>query len=380
MYREHFPIFKETVYLNSCSQGALSIEVRSAYEQYLRDWAELGSPWELWLERQEALRTDFAQFTGAAPDAVAMTASVSAGISALASALDFSGQRTRIVVSDFDFPTVGQIWHAQARRGAEVVHVPPDATGQQIPLAHFAHAIDERTRLVCIPHVCYFNGAMLDVAAIIELAHARGAWVLLDSYQALGTMPVDVASLGVDFLVGGTLKYLLGSPGLAFLYARPELISQLAPSCMGWLSQADIFAMDGHRNEPAPNARRFEAGSPPVPGIYAAQAGIELVQSIGVERIAAHIRELTGAIQEGAQQHGFSLATPTDPAHRGALVALRSLDVAQLVARLSEQGIITSSRDGNLRVSPHFYNTLDDVDRLMAVLVKHRDLLVRGSI
>lgn len=374
MLRERFPIFKETTYLNSCSQGALSVDVRHAYQQYLADWETFGSPWELWMERLEALRARFSGLIGAAPDTVAVTPSVSAGISAVASALDFAGPRNRIVISDFDFPTVGQIWHAHEPRGAQVVHVP--AVGNTIPTEHFAAAIDERTRLVCITHVCYRNGAMLDIPAIVELAHAHGAWVLLDSYQALGTLPVDVQALDVDFLVGGALKYLLASSGVAFLYVRPELIPQLQPGTIGWFSQADIFAMDGHQNDPAPNARRFEGGSPPVPALYAAQAGIGLVQSVGVARIQGQIRDLTGAIKEGAQEQGFDLVTPSDPSQHGALIALRAHDVAQLVERLAAAQIITSSRDGNLRISPHFYNNLQDVDRLMDGLMKHRTLLV----
>jgi selenocysteine lyase/cysteine desulfurase len=196
---------------------------------------------------------------------------VSAGVSALASALDFSGERNEVVVSDFEFPSVAQIWHAQARRGARVVVVP--AAGEIIPVERFAAAISERTALVSLTHVSYRNGARLDVPAIAALAHARGARVLLDAYQSLGSLPVDARALDVDFLVGGALKYLLGAAGLAFLYVRAELAPRLFPTAMGWFSQADIFAMDHRANTPAPEARRFEAGTPPVPSLYAGVAG-----------------------------------------------------------------------------------------------------------
>jgi selenocysteine lyase/cysteine desulfurase len=371
--RDRFPIFREKVYLNSCSQGALSTDVEAAYAAYLNDWREKGSPWEYWVECMEAVRGAFAGLLNAHSDEIAVTSSVSAGVNALASALDFTGERHKIVVSDFDFPTVNQIWHAQERRGAEVVHVP--AAGHLVPVEHFAAAIDERTLLVSITHVCYRNGSRLDVPAIVDLAHSQGARVLLDSYQALGTFPMATQAFDVDFLVGGTLKYLLGSPGLAFLYAREELIPDLHPTCIGWFSQADIFAMDLYANTPSPTARRFEESIPAVPSLYAGLAGLELIQSIGLGTIEVHIGELTDAIKLGARERGFALGMPTDPSQHGALITLRSHDVGRLVACLAADGIITSSRDDNLRVSPHIYNNLSDVERLMSCLEKHCRLL-----
>lgn len=372
--RDRFPILQKKVYLNSCSQGALSIDVKQAYETYLCDWDEKGSPWEVWVERGEAARQAFAGLVNAEPNEVAVCTSVSAGVSALASALDFTGERNKVVVSDFEFPTIGQIWHAQERRGAKVVHVP--AAGNIIPTERFAGAIDERTKLVSITHICFRNGSRLDVPAIVELAHRKGALVLLDSYQALGTFPIDVKALKVDFLAGGALKYLLSSSGLAYLYVRQELLPTLQPTSLGWFSQANIFAMDIYANTPSPTARRFESGSPPVPNIYAGVAGIKLIQSIGLEKIETHIHELTGAIKEGAMRRGFNLVTPVDPARHGALITLRSHNVTMLVKRLEEGGIITSSRDSNLRISPHIYNNFADVNRLMDCLTKHKELLV----
>lgn len=372
--RDHFPIFKSKIYLNSCSQGALSDEVRASYGDYMRDWDEKGSPWEYWVERMEAARHAFAGLVNAETSEVAVTTSVSAGVSALASAFDFSGERNKIVVSDFEFPTVAQIWHAQEARGAKVVHVP--AAGNTIPLSRFADAIDEQTALVSITHVCFRNGSKLDIQGIIELAHSKGALVLVDSYQALGTTPIDVKKLKVDFLVGGVLKYLLASAGLAYLYVRKDLLDGLNPTAVGWFSQANIFAMDIYGNNPSPTARRFESGTPPVPNIYAAVAGIKLVQSVGVENIERHISELTSAIKEGVMQRGFNLVSPVDPAKHGSLITVRSHKVDLLVKWLANDGIITSSRDDNLRISPHLYNDLHDIDCLIDGLTKYRDLLV----
>jgi len=372
--RDRFPIFQTKTYFNSCSQGALSTDVQQAYAQYLKDWDEKGSPWELWVERSETARQAFAGLINADANEVADCTSVSAGVSALASALDFGGERNKVVVSDFEFPTIAQIWHAQEARGARVAHVP--AAGNVIPLERFADAIDERTKIVSITHVCFRNGSKLDVPAIVEMAHRKGALVLLDAYQTIGTLPIDVKTLKVDFLAGGVLKYLLASAGLAFLYVRKEFIPDLRPTSIGWFSQANIFAMDIYANTPSPTARRFESGTPPIPSIYAGIAGMKLIQSAGLEKIEAHLREITGAIKEGAMRRGFNLASPVDPAKHGALITLRSHKVDLLVKRLEADGIVTSSRDNNLRLSPHLYNDQRDVDVLMDCLTKHKDLLV----
>jgi selenocysteine lyase/cysteine desulfurase len=372
--RDRFPIFKEKTYLNSCSQGALSVDVIEAYKSFLADWQEKGSPWELWVERSEAARHAFTALINASPNEVAVTTSVSASVSALASALDFSGERHKIVVTDFAFPTTAQIWHAQEKRGAHVVHVP--AAGNIIPLAHFTDAIDDRTLLVSLSHVCFRNGSKIDVPAVVDIAHRKGALVMLDSYQALGTMPIDVRQLKVDFLVGGVLKYLLASAGLAFLYVRRDLVPRLNPTAMGWFSQANIFAMDIYANTPSPSARRFESGTPPIPNIYAALAGMKLIQSVGMDTIEQHIQEITGAIKEGAMRRGFNLVSPVDPRRHGALITLRSHKVDLLVKWLEKDGVIVSSRDDNLRISPHIYNNLGDVNKLMDCLTQHRELLV----
>ncbi|MFQ5407480.1 MAG: aminotransferase class V-fold PLP-dependent enzyme [Anaerolineales bacterium] len=373
-FRARFPIFKSKTYLNSCSQGALCADVRDAYNAYFDDWTEKGSPWEYWVERNETARHAFAGLVNAEADEVAVMTSVSAAVSALASAIDFTGSRNKVVVSDFEFPTVAQIWHAQEQRGARIHHVA--AAGNVVPVERFEDAIDEDTALVSITHVSFRNGSRPDIPAIVELAHAKGALVLLDSYQALGTMPIDVKALKVDFLVGGVLKYLLASPGLAYLYARKELLPYLNPTAIGWFSQANMFAMDIYANSPSPTARKFESGTPPIPNIYAGIAGIKLIRSVGLEKIEARIRELTGALKQGALRRGFNLASPVDADRHGALITLRSHKVDLLVDRMEEDGVIVSSRDDNLRISFHHYNNLGDVDRLIDCLTKNKDLLV----
>ncbi|MDT7588878.1 MAG: hypothetical protein QOE32_6428, partial [Pseudonocardiales bacterium] len=303
----------------------------------------------------------------------AVTASASAGAGAVASAFDF-GERDTVGTPGLEFPTIGQIWHAQERRGAMVVHVPP-AADNTLSLESFAAAIDERTAVVSITHVCYRNGSRLDVEAITRLAHERGALVLLDSYQAAGAVPIDVNALGVDFVVGGALKYLLGSAGVGYLYANPRTTGHLVPTATGWFADEDIHAMAIDRYSPSPDARRFEAGTPPIPPIFAAVAGIELLLEIGIERTSAHVERLNSWLIDEVAALGGVVATPKDPARRGPLVAVRATDAEQLVERLAADGIVTSSRAGHVRISPHCYNTAADIERLLVALRTHRALL-----
>jgi selenocysteine lyase/cysteine desulfurase len=373
--RSRFPIFQSKVYLNSCAQGALSDSVRAAYLRYLSDWDERGAPWEHWVERTEAARRSFADLVGASVDEVAVTTSVSAGVSALASAFRFDRGRRTIVVSDFEFPTIGQIWHAQELRGARVVHVPASGDGT-IPLERFEAAIGDDTALVAITSICFRNGSRLDVDEVVRLAHERGARVLLDAYQAIGAIPIDVRVLDADFLVAGALKYLLGSAGLAFLYCRRDHLEGLVPTVTGWFADADVFHMDIHDYSPSPTARRFEAGTPPVPNAYAGIAGIELMREIGVAQTAAHVRSLNDLLLEGLDELGARVVTPRDPVRRGPLIAVAAADVHALVEALAAERIITSSRDANLRISPHCYNSAEDVTTLLDALSRHRSLLV----
>src|SRR4029077_2084582 len=236
----------------------------------------------------------------------------------------------RIVISEYEFPTVGQIAHAQELRGAEVVHVRPASDGS-IPPELFAAAIDERTSLVCCTTLSSRPGHRHDVAEIARLAHDAGALCLADSYQAIGAIDFDAHALGVDFVTGGPVKYLLGTSGLAVLYFRAGLLRTLLPSQTGWFADEDIFQMDISDYSPAADARRFDAGTPPVPNIYAGLAGMSLIEDAGTAAIEEHISALATRLIEGLEELGATVATPTDPARRGPLVCVRSTDVGALV-------------------------------------------------
>jgi selenocysteine lyase/cysteine desulfurase len=373
--RAEFPIFEHATYLNSCSQGALSLRVRAAVEKWLEGWDSNGAEWEFWVERNEAARSGFAGLLHASLDEVAVTTSVSQAVSAFVSALDFGGERNRIVISDYEFPTVGQIAHAQALRGAEVVRVLADADGS-IPPERFAAEIDERTALVCCTAISFRSGHRHDVTAIAEIAHASGALVLADSYQAVGAVELDVRTLGADVVTGGTVKYLLGSAGLGFMWISPSLLGSLIPTQTGWFADEDIFAMSIADYSPHATARRFDSGTPPVPSLYPGTAGVEIVAEVGVPAIEAHVLELGSRLIDQLGEIGAIVVTPRAAANRGPLVCVRATDVVRLCSELAgEENIVTSYRDDCLRIALHLYNIEEDVDRVVAALDGRRHLL-----
>jgi selenocysteine lyase/cysteine desulfurase len=371
-FRKQFPIFDHKVYLSSCSQGALSRPVEDAMQEFLESWHTYGNPWEIWVGRMEELRVEFARLINAEPAEVAVTFSVSSALNSLASALTYK-ERPKVVTSDFDFPTVGHIWLAQQRRGAQVAFA--RANGPRLPLSAFGDVVDDGTALISTTHVCYKNGFKNNISALAELAHERGAYLLIDAYQAMGTQPMDVKALDLDILVTGALKYLLGSPGVAFMYVRKELIDRFQPSDSGWFAQENVFAYDVHHLRYAASARRFETGSPPVPNVYASLAALRLLAGVGLDVIQTHVQALAGRFIDGARRRGLALLTPEEPADRGPLVMVRSNDAPKLVEALAREGILCSTRDGSLRVSLHYYNTAEDVDAVLAALDRHPELL-----
>ena len=331
--RSRFPIFRHKIYLNSCSQGALSDAVENGVAAYISSWHEHGSPWDLWVEHYERTRKLFAEFIGADDGEVAIVTSASAGINAVASALDFR-ERNKVVLGEFEFPTMGHVWLAQRKRGANITFVPP--LDNKLPADSYEHAVDRQTAIVPVTRVCFRNGFRSDLRAIVELAHNQGAWVMLDDYQDCGTRPIDVKAMGIDFYVTGTLKYLLGPPGLAFLYVRRDLINEVTPAVSGWFAQSNPFAFDVKHLSLSSTARRFESGSPAIPNVYAAAPGIELLRSTGMAQIAGHITELTGMVLNSLASMQIQIKTPPDSV--GPLIVLQAAseeDASAMVTALA---------------------------------------------
>ncbi len=374
-FRSRFPLLTQRVYVNSCSQGALSIDVEEALTAFLTSWRERGSPWDEWVGEVDRLRSTFARSIGAAADEVAVVPSASDGISAIATALAFQTRRDGVVLGEFEFPTMAHVWLAQARRGARIAWA--RAEGDSLPTEAYATVVDDRTLVVPVTHICYRNGYKLDVASLASLCRDRGALLFLDDYQHTGTAPLDVKSLGVDFMITGCLKYLLGPSGVALLYVRRELIDRLEPAVTGWFGRVDPFAFRPDLLDWSPSARRFEVGTPPVPSVYGATAALGLLDSVGSAAVASQIGRLVDRLLAWAHDAECVVVTPSLAARRGPLVVLRSPDADSLVSRLQARGIIASCRSGGLRIAFHAYNDDSDVDAIIEALEAESALLER---
>ena len=376
-FRARFPIFKHRVYLNSCSQGALSLDVEAAVGTFVESWRTQGSPWDRWVGEVERLRAAFAATIGADADEIAVMPNASTAIGAIATSLAFDTDRRAVVLGEFEFPTMAHVWQAQQRRGARIDWVKAD--GEALPVEQYSARIDERTLIVPATHVCFRNGYRLDVRRLAALCRERGAYFMLDDYQRTGTAPLDVHALGVDFLVTGALKYLLGPAGVAFLYVRRGLVERLEPLSTGWFGRVDPFAFSLEAFDWSQSARRFETGSPPVPNAYAAAAGLDLLQTLDPVSIDAQIARLVDRFVSSARARGFDVATPEDPGARGPLVVVRSTDAATLVQRLADRAIVVSARATGLRVSFHAYNNEQDVDAVLEALDADAALVCRRA-
>jgi selenocysteine lyase/cysteine desulfurase len=371
--RRQFPILNEKAYFNSCSYGPLALPVKAAVEQYLDIRMREGARWDIYCDKIERVRDLLGALLQTPADDVAVSTSVSESLNSLMSALHFDGARRKILVTDFDFPTTSQIMLAQAARGAEVVRARADASGTAIPLTEYERLIDEQTLLVAVPLVCYRNGAWVDIEPVVQIARERGALVLLDAYQGLGTRPFDAAGSGVDFVVGGCTKYLLGASGVGFMYVRDSRDNDLQPTATGWFAQENPHAMDIYHHLPHATARRFESGTPNACGLFAAEAGLKLLLETGLEQVGAQISRTTTQVKQAIEDNGWDLVTPRD--RHGAMLAIRALDAPALVARLTARGIILTERDGNIRVASHYFNDEGDVQDLVSALQQESTLL-----
>jgi selenocysteine lyase/cysteine desulfurase len=374
LHRSDFKVFDHVTYMNTCSQGALADSVKQSFDTYLKTLELKGSAWADWAGHQETVRNLLGKFFNVPANQIAVTTSASAGVASLATAFDFTGKRNKVVTTENEFPTIGQIWHAQEKRGAKVVHV-PSKEDLTVDLSALLNAIDEETLIVSVTHVCFRNGTMTELEPIIEAAHKAGALVLVDAYQAVGAIPIDLSKLKADFLVGGVLKYMLGAPGVGFMFARPETTSHLIPTSTGWFAADNIFAMDIHSYDPAKDARRFESGTPAIPALYPAAAGMEYVLKIGLENIAAYVAPLHDELREGITELGFRVVTPKSPQNHAAMVAVATTDENAHVTALESEKVVGSSRDGNIRISPHFYNDREDVAKVIAAFAKTKQFI-----
>jgi kynureninase len=370
-YRSEFPIFRDRIYLNTCSLGALGERSRRKVAEFLDLWQSRGaSAWyDVWWAAVGDLRARYARVVGAAPGEIALAPSISVALSAVAEALDY-GSRPKVVITSLDFPTVAYQWLAKARRGIELVVVEsPDNVS--VPVEAIAGAVDERTALVATSHVYFTSGAIQDIKSVAEVAHRHGALCLIDAYQSVGQVPVDVGAAGVDFLTAGGLKWLLGGPGIVFLYVREELARRLEPAIAGWFGHRDQFAFDARTLTFHEDARRFELGTPSLAAVYAQLGGLAYIEEIGVPAIRRVTADLTEDLIARARGAGFTPKVAGEAAARSAIVMLPVPDPAAAVRHLAEGGVIADARPGHVRLSPFFYNLQDDHVTALERLATH---------
>jgi len=365
-WRDEFPTFRTMTYLNTCSLAPLASRVRAAQGRFLDEWEALGaSAWyELWVDALDSLRGKVARVLGARREEIALAPSVSVALSAVASALDYA-ERPRVVLSDLEFPTLSYQW--AVKPAAERVFV-PSKDGIHVSPDLFESAADDRTALVATSHVYYTSGAVQDIGAIAKAAHNHGALALIDAYQATGQLPTDVHAADIDVLVTGGLKWLLGGTGIAFLYVRGSLAETLRPTIAGWFGNARMFDFDPKVFEFHDGARRFELGTTANAAVYAANAGLDIVLEIGVDRLRKRTSELVTDVIERLSDAGYVLKTPDSPAERAGIVAIQMRDPPQAVRALASKKFIVDYRHDRLRVSPYFYNSPDDNERFVQAL------------
>jgi kynureninase len=350
-YRDRFPILEHTTYLISHSLGPMPLGAEENLRRYAREWRERGvRAWaEGWWETSTSVGDQLARIFGAAPATTVMHQNVAVAQAVVLSCFEFEPPRNRIVYGEGEFPSVRYLYQAQRRRGADV-EVVPDADA-------VLEAIDERTLLVPLSHVLFKTGEIQDVEAIVGRAHEAGALVVLDAYQSVGSVPLDVTGLGVDFAVGGSVKWLCGGPGAGWLYVRPELIERLEPTFTGWQAHARPFAFEPEQ-EYASGAARFLTGTPNVPALYAASAGYDIVEEVGVERIRERSSRQTALLERA----GFEVASPGDPNRRGGTVVVRTPELEAVHRELDAREIVCDFRpDAGIRLGPHFFNTDDEL-------------------
>lgn len=361
-WREEFPAVTEQgrVHLNNCSAAPIPQRGLDARRECERVWIEEGNPWGPWLEKVNESKAQFADLVNADPDEVAVMSSATQAFAQVASAFDYT-DANEVVVTDLEFPTVPQFWHAQQRRGARVRWAEsPD--GEWVPPDTYEAAMSGDTLLVCSAHAYSFTGGLMDVEAVADAVHDRGGYLFLDAYQSAGIVPIDVKAQGIDLLVSGTLKFLLGGPGIAYLYVDRDLANGLEPSNLGWFGVDDIFGFETREPQYADGARRFELGTPPAPNAYTASAGMEVVTGFGVDRVRDRVVEHTARLIEGVETNGFEVRTPHEDERRGGVVNVQVADPPAAETSLLDRGFNVSTRAGGVRLSPHFYNTAEEID------------------
>jgi kynureninase len=367
-WRGEFPILDRTTYMISNSLGAMPRGVYDAMHAYADSWAQRGvRAWEEgWWEMAVGVGDKIAPLIGAGPGEISLHQNVTLTQAVISSCFDFRGPRNKIVMVELEFPSIQYFYQEQRRHGARVEVVPtPDHI--RIDLEKLLAAIDETTLLVPISQVLFRSSYIVDVRAIIERAHRVGAHVILDSFQATGTIPLDVRSLGVDFAVGGVLKWLCGGPGVAYLYVREDLRAKLRPSLTGWIAHRRPFAFETGAIEAREDSFRYLNGTPHIPALFACQPGLDILTQVGIRAIREKSIRMTTRLVEGAKSRGWKVNTPDNPEERAGTVSVECPQAYEVCRELLVRDILVDYRPkAGVRISPHFYNREEECDFTLA--------------
>lgn len=365
-HRKDFPSLERSTHLISHSLGAMPRKAREYATQFLDLWEhESIEAWHDWLPFVDHLSGLMAKVLGVAEGTVIVNQNVSTVQALVASCFDFEGPRKKVVYESLNFSTVHYVWREQARRGAEICVVESD-DGIEAPLDRMLAAIDERTLIVPISHVLFRSSAVQDVQAIVKRAHEVGALVFLDCYQSAGTIPLELEKWGVDLACGGSVKWMCGGPGAAYLYVKPELRARLKPAATGWFGHAEPFAFDMGPMRYAETAWRMAAGTPAIPALYTALAGWETIASIGVAPIRAKSLRQTALLRSLGEERGFTIRTPREDHRRGGTICMDFEGSGDVTRALNERRFYCDWRPGcGLRASPHFYTSDEEIVRFV---------------
>ena len=371
--RADYPVLARRTYLASHTLGAMHRRTPERLADYTALWAEHGVvAWETWAPEVRRVADVVGSLIGAPPGTTVLRQNLADLLGDVVTALDWSGPRNRVVTSALEWPGSLHTWSQIGRLGGEPVVVPGRADGIELDVQRMVDAIDERTLLVECSHVLFRTSTVVDVAPLVERAHAVGALVMVDGYQAAGTLPVDVVALGVDLYAGGSVKYLSGGPGNGWMYAAPHVSEQLRPVTSGWFGQTRPFDFDPDISY-APGIARFAGGTPGVPAAYAAGPAYEALAEIGMSRVRERSQSLTQPLLEAALERGFTVRSPHDRKRRGGHVTIDPGDSEHVHDELHRRGFVVDHRPGvGIRVSPHFYNALDEA---LAVLDAMSDVV-----
>lgn len=350
--RSKFPGLQNIIQLSSCSQSALHVDVKESIKEYTNVWEKEGMNWDKWMEACEKSRIKFAQLINADPDEIAIVSSVSHAISSILTSIEVKNDKNEVILSKSDFPCIGH--SALSQKSLKVKYVHPT-------IENYLKEVSDNTLLISAPLVSFYNGERLDIKPVVQVANDKKSYVFVDAYQAAGQLEIDVKKMDVDFLASGMQKYMLGMPGVAFLYIKREIANQLTPKITGWFGQADPFAFDIEEVNYAEGARRFDSGTFSMIHGYASNTAIDILLNIGIKNIEKYLYELSDFTIKYSQELGLKVVSPTNPSRKGSNTAIKFENASQIEKLMREKNIIVSARNDVIRIAPHFYNTKEEI-------------------